>query len=277
MNLPAFLCLAALALFGYLGKLIYDNSGGGGWALDTPRDKKSPLAFDNPMANALALPLAFGLAWLLKDVWWALGFLFHGPCHETGHALVGWLGGHWAFPDMVAWTSMSQDTSPIVIGIVALTLGTGLYFSWRWRSPVLFLLCAALGAAQVYLTFFASPQEHMHWFIFGGCAGELVVPTLIIWAFYQRLSDRLRWDFFRYPFLVAAMCTLVMAAHRWADVDERKNFFAANAESGADMTKLQPRWTQEHIITIPRAQPPMRGFRVRFLSVVPDREAQPAA
>lgn len=220
MNLVAFVCLVAVAIAVYLGIIIKRQMGGSAFLLaaDSAGSQNYRVPQGGFFANTLALPLAFLAGWVLKGSWWMFGFFFYVTCHELGHSLVAWMGGYWSFPVIVGIALVSPEPSYLVTGAMLLLLGWGLWTAAVSNGVQFFLLCACLAAGTVYLSFFASTGQWQSWMHFGGTAGEFVLPTLLILAFYHRFPDRLRWDFFRYPLLLAAMCSLVASAQRWHEV-----------------------------------------------------------
>ncbi|MFC1679969.1 hypothetical protein ACFL2T_07155 [Elusimicrobiota bacterium] len=212
-------CLVALAVGGYLIFIISGASGGspmtsGGATVD----QGDRVAFDSPHVNALAVPLALAAGWLLTDVWRVLGFFFYVTCHEIGHAAAAWLGGYWSFPVPAGVAIVSGKPSFFVSAAVAAAIAYGLWIAGTKRWYPLFVLFLALAAGQAYLSFVVDQAGWEQWMIFSGCAGEFILSAVIIMAFYHRLPDVLRWDFFRYPLMVAAAFTLMASAHFWMGV-----------------------------------------------------------
>ncbi|HBL16504.1 MAG: hypothetical protein A2X36_01960 [Elusimicrobia bacterium GWA2_69_24] len=258
MNLVAMVCLVAAAIAVYLGIMIHRQMGGSAW-MNAPAGGAAPgdrVPQEGFFSNTLAVPLAFGVAWVLKDVWWALGFVFHFTCHELGHSLVAWLGGYWSLPLFVGFALVSGEPSYVVIAFMFAVEGAGLWLAVRRRSAPLFILCAALAAGQVFLSFLTGKPEWSAWMHFGGCAGELVLPVLLIVTYYLRLPDLLRWDFFRYPVMVAAMCSLIAAGNHWsqASADPETGILwgesiTKSRDTGNDMVKLvrESGWTPSRI------------------------------
>ena len=54
--------------------------------------------------------------------------------------------------------------------------------------------------------------------LFGGLAGELVLSTLVIVAFYVPLADRRHWEFFRFVLLLPAVACWLAAVELWVRV-----------------------------------------------------------
>jgi hypothetical protein len=178
----------------------------------------SRFEYDTPGVNAIALPaaLSFGVLgqWLGFEI-----FVFATTsmwAHELGHAVVAWLGGFIAIPLPFVTLRASEDRSSLAIAVVALAIAAGGFVAFRRRAWTLVAVLGALAALQSMLSLFLNPAQATKWVIFAGLAGELVLPTLFIAAFYQRLPAR--WDFWRYPVLVASSVTLVRGLFLWTRV-----------------------------------------------------------
>ncbi|MFA6316480.1 MAG: hypothetical protein WC943_03605 [Elusimicrobiota bacterium] len=253
MSLVAVLCVIVLAIAAYLYHVIR-GSGGGGWD-SSPLLEESPVlaaAPSRPWADGLAVLVCLGLGLLIRDVWWALGFPVHVMFHEVGHSAVAWLGGYWSLPLPFGFALNSAEPSPLVALAFASLLAWGLRTALRSRSLLLGALCAGLAAGQAFFLFFAGRQADEAWMLFGGCAGEMVVPALLISAFFRPVPGRLRWDFFRWPVMAAAAFSLAAACWHWEwslpDPEHRIMWgeaISTTKETGHDIVRLirQHGWT----------------------------------
>lgn len=169
----------------------------------------SRLAHDEPYSRLLTVPASFLLAYLLSLS--QLGRLLSLPAsiqfHELGHAIPAYLSGRIALPLPCGLTFWSEDSS-VLAHLLVLSLSAYLAYRGvverRW-----FALSAAIGieALHVAMTFIASRDAALAVVIASGCAGELVLSSLAVVAFFFRMPDRLRWDFFRFlvtPFAAMA-------------------------------------------------------------------------
>ena len=212
-----FLCLTTIVLVICFVVKTRQGEWGGGGMLDLD-DRSHRLPFDTAGVNAFAVPLALLLGWVFKGVWAVVGFfLFKTPVHELGHSILAWLRGCWSFPFPWAFSFYDPEPSMLVTAIVGLGIGYGLWQAWAERATSALALFSALAAGWVCCAFVLTKAQWEPLFIYAGCAGEIVLSTLVILAFYHRLPG-LRWDFLRYPLMAAAAFTLAGAVSYWASV-----------------------------------------------------------
>jgi hypothetical protein len=209
--------------------------------------------FDTRAANTYALPVAL-LAGVLAHV---LGFSFlvwatlEMWFHELGHAIVAWLGGFIAVPLPFFTTVPREDRSVVVILVVLGMIGAIAYEAGKRRLWALVGFAGALALVEVLLTFMLNPAQSTQWWIFAGQGGAIVLPTLVMLAFYQRIGWR--WDFWRYPVVLLAAIGFVHAMFVWVGVARRTAVMphgsAVGQESEGDMERLVRTygWTRESL------------------------------
>jgi hypothetical protein len=204
----------------------------------------------DPRQDAAAYPIVFAVAALLHvaGVGDIARVLVGGTLHEMGHSLAAVLGGRWAFFVPFAFTFTGEDVSPVVVAAV---LGGAGWLGWRcvqercwgWAA-----LCAALIAAQIRMAFIATADDWRMWMVFFGCGGELVLSALMVMAFYHRLPERLRWDFWRWPVLLLGALAFFEAAIFWRNMDPGLSAtlggdsVAQSRENDQDMVRLVRVW-----------------------------------
>ena len=210
-------------------------------------------AFDTPLANTYALPAALAvgvvghflglglLMWATVEMWF----------HELGHAVVAWLGGFMAVPLPFFTVVPREQRSPLVVIVVACLIGAVAWEAWRRRYRPLLASCGVLLLAQGFLTFALNPAQAAKWWIFAGQGGAIVLPAVVMLAFYQRSGWR--WDFWRYPVLVVAAVGYVHAMFLWIGVARGTAVMphgsAVGQESEGDMERLVRTygWTRESL------------------------------
>ena len=209
--------------------------------------------FDTRAANTYALPAALLVGLLAHAlgfsvlVWATLEMWFH----ELGHAMVAWLGGFIAVPLPFFTTVPRDDRSVVVILIVLGMIGAIAYETAKRRLWALVAFAGALAVVQVLLTFVLNPAQSTQWWIFAGQGGAIVLPTLVMLAFYQRIGWR--WDFWRYPATLLAAVGLVHAMFVWVGVARGTGLIphgsAVGQESEGDMERLVRTygWTKESL------------------------------
>ncbi|MBI5543635.1 MAG: zinc-ribbon domain-containing protein [Deltaproteobacteria bacterium] len=180
--------------------------------------------FDDLRVNQAAYPVALLLALIAKWMFLPAILLdyFRTLFHEFGHASVAWLSGRAATPLALlpgfGFASVNPDRSVVVYLCVLFLLGVATWRGIRERSRFLLVVVAMLLFFQTVLTLFVSARRFEELMLLGGAGGELVLGALVAVTFYYRLPDRLRWDFFRYPGLVAAMYAFVASSWFWVEV-----------------------------------------------------------
>jgi hypothetical protein len=178
----------------------------------------SRFEYDTPGVNAAALPAALALGVLAQLMGFEI-FVFATTsmwAHELGHAVVAWLGGFVAIPLPFVTLHASEDRTFLGAMLLTLSIAIGAFFAFRRRAWALLTLLGGLASLQLLLTLTLNPAQATKWVIFAGLGGELVIPTLWMVAFYQRLPGR--WDFWRYPALAASGVTFVRGLFLWTRV-----------------------------------------------------------
>ena len=80
------------------------------------------------------------------------------------------------------------------------------------------VLAVLLWVVQFYGTVILSAQKAEVFKIIGGCAGEIVLSTFIIVAYFFPLPQRFRWDFWKYLFFIWASVVFVRSSRFWESV-----------------------------------------------------------
>lgn len=210
--------------------------------------------FASRQADFYALPVAFGSGWLLNQVGFGVVMMFF--YHEFGHALVGWLAGRWAFAIPIAGLTFVGDEFSLFVACAAAAAWFFLArYAWREDRHGLLLASSSLLLGQAFLSLVADKRTADMWILYGGSAGELLLSGAIIASFYYRLSERLRWDFWRYPLLLTAACMFLQSSEFWYSVrlDPENEMMgerlSSSRESDADWVKLvsEHGWTSRGI------------------------------
>jgi hypothetical protein len=81
---------------------------------------------------------------------------------------------------------------------------------------------SAVGAALLVgfacLSLLVSAERSRMLVLMGGFVGELVLPALVLLAFYFRFPDRMRWDFFRFLALPPSAAAWLLSARTWRSI-----------------------------------------------------------
>lgn len=211
--------------------------------------------FDGIAIQALALPVAFliGLIALLPE----LGVLVVFPVimfHELGHAVGAWLAGLVAIPLPWGLTLVGGWSWLVVLGVSSLVGYLG-WRSVREGKPFLLAFAGVMIILQLTLTFAVSREQAEMWWVFGGIGGEFLLTTLAIAGFYHPGPRRLRWDFWRFVFLVPAAVVFVRSTVFWLGVEKDPSqmpygaVFGRDSEGDLDRLVGQWGWTPEEIVT----------------------------
>jgi hypothetical protein len=208
----------------------------------------------------VALPAAFLFAPLAKLLILP-GLLFGGVqiwIHEFGHALISWLGGHAATPIGLGWTNMEPNRSMFVFACFLFLLGITTYRSIEHKLYFPAAIAGALIPLQVYFTFVASVSKWDFAVGYGGIGGEFYLSTLLIVAFYYEFPAKIRWDFFRWFFLLAGAYAFFHTYRTWIQISHREasipwgTLWGGESDSGGDMNRLYDEhgWTKQEIIRL---------------------------
>jgi hypothetical protein len=185
-----------------------------------PRLIGDRVEFDNPWLELIALPAALLFASLFA--WSPIGRMLLVPFqiqfHELGHALLAWLSSRAALPLPFGFTFWTEQPSRFTGACMLFLLGVLLVHSLREGRRFALGLSAALLIAFVGLSVFVSVERSRMFILCAGLAGELVLTSLVMIAFYFPFPDRLRWDFFRFVALVPAAGSWVSAVSLWRGV-----------------------------------------------------------
>ena len=233
-----------------------DESGTAGDALEEPAERYDRFSFDNPFGHRFALPSAFVIALVINATPFVVLLVpLHVWTHEFGHATIAWLSGRRALPLPFGWTSVQFERSTIVYLALAFLLVVWLHSAWRERLRWSMGIAGGLLLSQFYMTWMVSPFSIELWITFGGIGGEFYLSAFLIAAFYFRMPDRWRWDFWRYPVLVVAASTFWENFVLWHRIRAGEaqipwGSILGEGDAGGDMNILafQYGWGSERII-----------------------------
>lgn len=157
------------------------------------------------LAPILAGAFAIAMAEIGEPFTFFLRLLFH----ELGHAVVAWSTGRSALPLPFGFTPWSLERSGLLV--VMQWLFVVLLATWGVREERPRAVGVALGLGAILGVGLATPLDTSEpWVLFGGHAGEVLLPALALAAFHLPLPRRARWDFWRWP--VATIAALALAA-----------------------------------------------------------------
>ena len=210
------------------------------------------IPFDSFNLNVFSLPAAFTFAFFCHyfDFLYVIcHYFFSIPIHELGHAVLSWLCSRWAIPisvfiPMAAFTTLSPSSSlPLFLIFVGL-LGYVMYLGIQRNRKFLVAWAGILICALIYCTFILSPQNQYCLQVFGGIFGEFAISTVFIAGFYYRISNRFRWDFVRFLFLIPGSFTFLNAYSDWLKISHFKiglpsgSFLNGSGDSNGDIDRL---------------------------------------
>ncbi|MFT3923274.1 MAG: hypothetical protein QM778_12140 [Myxococcales bacterium] len=203
------------------------------------------LAEDNPWVDLFALPCAFLIAWAFTGT--RFGRLLTVPLqiqfHELGHALVAWLTSRAALPLPFGFTFWREERSTFVACCVLFLLSCLLARAVIERRPFGGALALVLTLFWFVLSHVVSAAGSLRWVIWGGVAGEFLLTSVVLSAFFFRLPDRLRWDFFRFVALFPAAAVWLSAARLWRGIARGTEWIPlgsllGSGDAGGDMDRL---------------------------------------
>lgn len=231
-----------------------------------PEDIERPFdsVFFNFKFNAWSLPLGFFLSYVFQKFWvvYYLAALFcEIPLHELGHAVSAWMVGYTAIPlgAIVPTAGLTLIGSERHAWVHLLYFGFFGYLAYKaWKQKVYFFVVLSSAFILIsILAFSVLSQPQVSPFIsFGGIAGEFFLAGVLILCFYQPSFQKIRWDFFRYPFFIMGCMSFVNATRMWIRIQngvQAMPYGSAISSDGAadtngDMNKLVAAgWTPQEI------------------------------
>jgi len=221
------------------------------------RDDLNPASYDSRTVNLVAPALLVGLALAVNLS--PLSFPmqgFHVWMHELGHATVAWLTGRRAVPLPFGWTSVGDERSVLVYGVVLALLVVLAVAGWRERKAGPVILALVLIGMQFALTWEAPAGVQRRWQIFGGVGGEFYLSALLMAAFFVPLPERFRWGACRYVvFFIAASCFIAVfgywrRAHYGLEDIPWGSTINGEGDGGGDMNILRDEfhWSNHQIV-----------------------------
>lgn len=214
-----------------------------------------------------ALPAAFIVSLIFSSVDFLriLSYLLATiPLHELGHALVAWMGGRWAIPlgaivPTAGMTLISNSRSMFFIVIFFSLLVLGIYYfytkQYRFHLSILLLIFAL----SCFLTFRIDEMRLASYISMAGILGEIILSTFLIVCFYYNLTNRFRWDFWRFPALLFGTIAFTNTALQWYRIKNNLQAMpmgsAISAEGARDMSGdlnqlILAGWMPQQIILI---------------------------
>lgn len=179
--------------------------------------------------NAWALPVAVVISWIVHSVW-TLRMLGHFtssiPLHELGHAVMAWIGGIPAIPVgffiPTAGQTLSFENRNFLVSLpfwgILSFIGYRAWLEKLWFVGTLSILTIFI---SIYFTAIEPLSGLKTWMVFSGCAGEFILGATLILAFHNPLFSLLRWDFFRYPFLLMGTYSYLNAFLMWNRIQRK--------------------------------------------------------
>lgn len=203
----------------------------------------SRLSFDMGVANVAAVPVALLVGWLISASGFGrlLGSLMGMPFHELGHASVAWLSSRFAIP--LPFFTIRYDEQSLFVGlVVAAFLGWSAYQAAREGSRFAAAVPLVLLCVLLILSLAVSARRTLMWEILSGALGELSFSGFLLIAFFFPMTDRSRWDFWRWVILLPAAIVFTQALRLWRtaslDVTQMPWGSAIGSESDGDMNRL---------------------------------------
>ena len=223
------------------------------------------LGIEEYKIDRLAFPAALLLTALAKllvfpdAIFW---YFFQIPTHEFGHSVAAWLGSRFALPigafiPMAAFTARGGSFSLFVFLAVLAGSGALGYRALKQRCYFPVFMSAVTISLSVYCSFLLSEFNLNMLFIYGGVAGEFILSTFLIVSFYYDYPKGLRWDFFRFPFLLMGTFTLTSAVLLWGKIARgieampSGSFLNGSSDASGDMDRLisQFGWSAKTLVT----------------------------
>jgi hypothetical protein len=208
----------------------------------------STIIFPSLMAIAILLTLSPLTRFFLRgiQIWF----------HEFGHATVAWMSGRRAIPLPFGWTNFQPGRSLFVyVGILCL-FGLLFWAGWKEQKRWPMILAGVLALIQFCMTWLMPTSTFDMLFSFGGIGGEFYLCALLMIGFFFPLPHYFRWDFYRYPVVIAAAFTFWHNVWFWHEIDRGRQaipwgtLWGGANDSGGDMQRLLAHgWSNQQIIS----------------------------
>ncbi len=175
--------------------------------------------------------------------------------HEFGHAFIAWWSSRAATPLGLGWTSYNLEPSWFVTLCFLFLMGLGAYKAWIHQYFYWATICMASIVMLFLFTFVWSHHTFQWAFYFGGVAGEIYLSSILIIGFYCDGPRKIRWDFLRFPVLLAATYVFVESLKLWSGVLSMTHeipfgtLWGGQGDAGGDMNQLRDvfDWSERHI------------------------------
>lgn len=184
-----------------------------------------------------ALPAALAFGWIVHWATPTLAAFLEMWCHESGHAVAGWLCGHPSVP--TAWFTIIGDKAiwaPLVLGGGLIAGGYVAYRRERWFWVA---ICAVAMAFMILGNMQTDVHAQMIW-TFWGEGGGLVLSAVLMMTFYARPNSPITRQQLRWALVIIGAIAFWDAYSRWAGGFENiANFLEDTDERGpSDMMQL---------------------------------------
>jgi hypothetical protein len=216
------------------------------------------LSFNNRLSNAIVFPVLLLLGAILAAMP-ITKLLLRGISiwiHEFGHATIAWLSGRRAIPLPFGWTNYSLERSLFVYLGVLVLLGLLFWAGRKQEKRWPMVLAAVLAIVQFYMTWMMSENTFGLLQAFGGIGGEFYLSTLLLVSFYFPMPEYWRWDFWRYPAILAASFTFWGISFLWHNIKRGVqdipwgSLWGGQGDAGGDMNQLKEQfsWSDRQIV-----------------------------
>lgn len=120
-----------------------------------------------------------------------IGFLPTMVVHELGHCIFSFLTGIPAVSFFMVTFSFSNEPLPLFVLLLIVFESFLLWYAYRKKLVLTAVLTAT--AFLLHLYFLLTPKDAMHFFIFGGVAGEFVLPLVLLVLLAENVQLRRKW------------------------------------------------------------------------------------
>lgn len=205
---------------------------------------------DSQSVRTFSIPVALLIGALseLSEIRILIWF-FTNLFHELGHAFVKWVSGCVAIP-LPFFTYWQNERSTSLILFFHILWTAGIWLALRLVSQILLAVFFVLLVMQSVFSFLIPLEKINEIALLYGIGGEIIFGALLVSSFTWTLPRQLRWDFWRYPALLAGGILFASNAVNWLKIKHGIRSIPWGAvigeESDGDLARLRDsyNWTE---------------------------------
>jgi Zn-finger nucleic acid-binding protein len=206
------------------------------------------MSLETPRFDLVALPLAVVMGFIMEKIHLLslIAWYFSMLVHEFSHGLVAWLSGFPSLPLPFGFTFIAEERHLWATAWGFILWSGGMTAALILRSFIIGVHFGVLFLMQIYFSLFLSQHQAQAMVIAGGVAGEILFAGWLLGAFHYKPTEKLRWDFWRFPCFILGLFLFNKGILRWMYIYlEHKEIPWGTVMGGnnhGDMSRLRDVW-----------------------------------